>query len=47
MPIADMWVLSQGWYGDRLSPDYRPATVEHLQSLLSQVGLVSDFWQLR
>ena len=34
------------WYGDRLSPDYRPATVEHLQGLLTTAGLTDPFWRL-
>lgn len=42
-----MWSLSQQWYGDRLAPDYRPRPVEQLQGLLTDAGLISDFWQLR
>ncbi len=41
-----MWTLSQGWYGDRLAADYRPAPVSHLQSLLTNVGLTDPFWAL-
>ena len=41
-----MWWLSQQWYGNRLDPDYKPATVAHLQNLLTRAGLVGEFWQL-
>lgn len=46
MPMAAMWTLTKGWYGDRLAPDWRPATAEHLQGLLDSVGLTSAFWRL-
>ncbi|MGI9604200.1 MAG: hypothetical protein ACR2QE_20140 [Acidimicrobiales bacterium] len=42
-----MWALSRRWYQGRLDPEFRPAPVEHLQGLLTGVGLVSLFWQLR
>jgi hypothetical protein len=41
-----MWPLSQAWYGDRLSPDYHPKSVEQLRQILTDAGLVSDFWRL-
>jgi hypothetical protein len=41
-----MWALTREWYGDRLAEPFRPKTVEQLQHLLSDVGLVGDFWQL-
>ena len=41
-----MWQLSLGWYGDRLDPDYRPPTRDHVQSLLTDAGLTEAFWQL-
>ena len=41
-----MWELSQGWYGDRLDPDYRPPSLDEVQAMLSAVGLTDDFWQL-
>lgn len=42
-----MWPLSQGWYGDRLSPGYAPKSIDALQQLLTDAGLTSAFWQLR
>ena len=34
-----MWPLSKAWYGNRLAPNYRPATVDHLHGLLRAVVL--------
>lgn len=44
--MAAVWELSQGWYGDRLDPDYRPASLDRLQGRLTDVGLTGAFWQL-
>ena len=41
-----MWPMSIEWYGDRLSPDYTPKTMDELQAILTRAGLVSEFWQL-
>jgi hypothetical protein len=41
-----MWPLSQAWYGDRLSPDYRPRSIGQLRQILADAGLVSEFWRL-
>jgi hypothetical protein len=38
--------LARRWYGDRLSPDWRPRTLEESQRVLESVGLVGDFWRL-
>ena len=46
VPLRVLWPLTIAWYGDRLSPDYRPATVEHLQGLLTSAGLTTGFWSL-
>ena len=46
MPIPSMWSITQQWYGDRLDPDWRPADVTRLQTLLTDAGLTSSFWQL-
>lgn len=41
-----MWQLTRAWYGDRLDPGYRPASPEHLQGLLRDVGATDAFWSL-
>jgi hypothetical protein len=38
--------LARRWYGDRLSPDWRPRTVEASQAILDSVGLTGEFWRL-
>jgi hypothetical protein len=38
--------LARRWYGDRLSPDWRPRTLEASQAILDDVGLTGDFWRL-
>ena len=40
-------LLSQLWYGDRLSPDWRPMTLEQAQAVMTQVGLTGEFWKLK
>ena len=47
MPLDDMWTLTKGWYGDRLAEPFRPKTIDELQQLLADVGLISGFWALR
>ncbi|WP_182346809.1 alkylmercury lyase family protein [Tomitella gaofuii] len=47
--IADaptVWRLANGWYGDRLDPDFTPHTREHNQALLDGCGLTGPFWRL-
>ena len=38
--------LAQRWYGDRLDPAWRPRTKQQSQAILTEIGLVGDFWQL-
>jgi hypothetical protein len=41
-----MWPLTQAWYGDRLSAEYHPRSVDEVRQMLDAAGLVDDFWQL-
>jgi len=41
------WRLAQAWYGDRLSPDWRPKTVDQAQALFAEIGLRGPFWRLK
>jgi hypothetical protein len=43
--IPKLWELSQRWYHNRMSPDYRGRTVEQVQEIFKEVGLNSEFWQ--
>ena len=38
--------LADGWWRDRLDPDWRPHTREQNQAILDGVGLTGDFWRL-
>ena len=41
-----LWELAEAWWGDRLSPDWRPHTCEQNQAILDGLGLTGPFWQL-
>ena len=44
--IGRLEELARRWYGDRLEPRWRPRTREASQAILTEVGLVGDFWRL-
>jgi len=39
--------LAKAWYGDRLSPHWRPFSPQQAQAVLNKVGLRSNFWRLQ
>jgi hypothetical protein len=41
------WQLAQGWYKDKLKPEWRRHTLEEAETLLASVGLTGPFWGLR
>jgi len=45
--VQQGWRLSQLWYGDRLSPEWRPYSADQAQNVFAEVGLTGEFWQLR
>jgi hypothetical protein len=47
LSIPQLWELSQRWYQDRMSPEYRGRTIEQAQKILKELGLTSEFWQAR
>jgi hypothetical protein len=47
MTIPQAWELSQRWYGDRLSPDFRRPTIDEAHAIFARVGLTGSFWNLR
>jgi hypothetical protein len=46
IPVAKLSELAHAWWGDRLSPVWRPHTREQNQAILDQLGLSGDFWRL-
>ena len=45
LSIPKLWELSQLWYRDRMSPEYRGRSMEQVQEIFRKVGLTSEFWQ--
>jgi hypothetical protein len=43
---AKLGELAQAWWGDRLSPNWRPRTRDESQEILDRLGLTGEFWQL-
>jgi hypothetical protein len=47
LSLQQGWKLAKLWYGDRLSPAWRPKTEEEAEAVFSEVGLEGDFWKLQ
>ena len=41
------WQLAHGWYRTKTKPDWRRHTLEEAEALFAEVGLTSEFWNLR
>jgi len=46
LTLEQIWLLSQLWYGDRLSPGFRRPTHDEAHAIFARVGLTGDFWRL-
>ena len=46
IPVEQLSELAHAWWGDRLSPDWRPHTRDTNQAILDGLGLTADFWRL-
>lgn len=46
IPVAQLRDLADAWYGDRLSPFWRPRTRDDSQAILDGLGLTGELWQL-
>ena len=44
--MQTVWTLSQRWYHNRLSPDYRGRTAAQVVEIFQALGLTSPFWQI-
>ena len=38
--------LALNWWGDRVDPLWRPHTRDQNQAILTDLGLIGEFWQL-
>ena len=47
LSIHQSWQLAQGWYGHKMSPGWRRATLDEAEALLARIGLTGEFWSLR
>jgi len=45
LSIPTLWELSQRWYHNRMSPDYRGRTAKQVQEIFDETGLTSGFWK--
>jgi hypothetical protein len=44
--VAKLAELAHAWWNDRVTPDWRPHTLEQNQAILRDLGLTGTFWQL-
>ncbi len=44
--LVKLGELAHAWWGDRLSPTWKPRTREQSQAILDQLGLTGEFWRL-
>ena len=44
--VTKLCELAHAWWGDRLSPDWRPRSRDESQAILDRLGLTDDFWRL-
>ena len=47
LTIDQAWQLAGAWYGNKMDPALRRATVDETEGLLSKIGLTGSFWNLR
>ena len=41
------WQLADGWYRNKVRPDWRRHTVDETEALLSACRLTGEFWNVR
>ena len=46
IPVTTLSELAHAWWGDRLSPGWRPRTRDANQAILDRLGLEGEFWRL-
>ena len=44
LTIPKLWELSQRWYRDRISPEYRGRKPEEVEKIFREAGLTSEYW---
>lgn len=47
LTVDQAWKLAVAWYGNKMEANWRRATVEETEALLTKLGLTGPFWNLR
>jgi hypothetical protein len=48
MSLDTAWQLARAWYSaDRREAEWRRRSVDEVEALFAELGLVGDFWRLR
>ena len=47
MMIDQAWQLASAWFSNKMSPEWRRATLDEAEALLARIGLTGPFWSLR
>lgn len=47
LTLDQAWRLAQAWFGRKMDPGWRRATLEETESLFAALGLTGPFWSLR
>lgn len=47
LTLDQAWQLARAWYGNKMKPEWRRATLEETEALLAEIGLTGPFWSLR
>jgi len=45
LTVPQLWRLSQRWYYNRMDVGFQGRTLEQIEVIFKEVGLVSKFWQ--
>lgn len=46
LSLEQVWQLSQRWYADRLSQQFKGRSAAEIKSIFQRVGLTNSFWHL-
>ena len=47
LTIDQAWQLANAWYANKMETNWRRATMEETEALLTRLGLTGPFWNLR
>jgi hypothetical protein len=46
LTLEEAWRLAEGWYHDRMRPDWERKTREETRAFFEELGLAGPFWDL-